>query len=365
MKKLFLISMSIAILSVTSNAQIEMNSSGEVGIGSTPVSGINLFTPEAKITKLGVNISPSSTIDLITPEAKISYLGVNTNPSTTYKLNTNGQVQFSYDIATSFKMTCYMGPYEMVFYPAVNNNNSLGFSNYAFKNVYAYNYPSPSDERYKENIENISGALNKILNLQGVTYDFKKEYSYDVNKVKDPVYIEKYENERKNKIGFIAQDINSVLPEVVFYDDSSDMYSIDYSKVVPVLVEAIKEQQTQISALENQVNSLTSLDPELKAASTNPEPLLDQLDISNELFQNVPNPFSETTIIKYQLKEGTSSATIYVYDMTGKQLRNYDISTSGKGELHIDGGELSSGVYLYSMVADGNLIGTKQMMLTD
>lgn len=50
---------------------------------------------------------------------------------------------------------------------------------------------------------------------------------------------------RKNHIGFIAQEVFQILPEVVHYDDSADIYTMDYSKMIPLLVEAVKEQQTK------------------------------------------------------------------------------------------------------------------------
>ena len=68
-------------------------------------------------------------------------------------------------------------------------------------------------------------------------------------KIKDEKYLEKLEKERKNEIGLIAQDVEKFLPEVVFYDDSTDIYGIDYTRIVPVLIEAIKEQQVQIKTL--------------------------------------------------------------------------------------------------------------------
>ncbi len=108
---------------------------------------------------------------------------------------------------------------------------------------------------------------------------------------------------------------------------------------------------------------MLSASPGLKGAAVTD--FQDQMDINTELFQNSPNPFTEETTIKYFLNENISSATIYVYDMTGKQLRNYKLQPIGSGEIIINGGDLDSGMYMYSLVADGQLIGTKQMLLTN
>ncbi len=76
------------------------------------------------------------------------------------------------------------------------------------------------------------------------------------------------------------------------------------------------------------------------------------------------NPFIQSTIIGYYLPENTHEATIRIYDMNGTEIVAFPIDTFGKGELVIDGGSLRAGMYLYSLIADGELIDTKQMILT-
>lgn len=102
-----------------------------------------------------------------------------------------------------------------------------------------------SDIRFKQNIKPLSASLENVLKLQGVNYLWKtKEFP------------QKNFNE-KNQIGFIAQDIEKIYPEVVFTD--LDGYkSVDYSKLTPVLVEAIKEQQQLIKQLQEQNQKLRS-----------------------------------------------------------------------------------------------------------
>ena len=57
----------------------------------------------------------------------------------------------------------------------------------------------------------------------------------------------KLDLERKNFIGFLAHDVFEILPEVVSYDKDADIYSMNYLRIIPILVEAIKEQQTPVS----------------------------------------------------------------------------------------------------------------------
>ncbi len=102
-----------------------------------------------------------------------------------------------------------------------------------------------SDRRFKKNISPLQNSLEKVLNLQGVNYDWKIDEFPD-----------KHFNEGQ-QLGFIAQEIEEVLPLVV-QTDKEGYKSVDYSRLTPVLVEAIKEQQTIIDAQQAEINSLQS-----------------------------------------------------------------------------------------------------------
>jgi hypothetical protein len=91
----------------------------------------------------------------------------------------------------------------------------------------------PSDVRLKKDIEPLTSSLNKVINLKGVSYLWKAEDRSRNGFGKD------------RDIGLIAQDVEAVIPELV-YTDSKGYKSLSYDKLVPVLVEAIKEQQKTI-----------------------------------------------------------------------------------------------------------------------
>lgn len=95
-------------------------------------------------------------------------------------------------------------------------------------------YGSPSDIRLKENIKPIESALDKVSKLQGVTFDWK-------NKSEDILDI-------KEDIGFIAQDVQKVLPELVRENDNG-MLSMRHQGIAPILLEAIKELKAEIEEL--------------------------------------------------------------------------------------------------------------------
>ena len=83
----------------------------------------------------------------------------------------------------------------------------------------------------------------------------------------------------------------------------------------------------------------------------------------NRLFQNTPNPFTERTEIRFTLSDEAHNAYIYIFDMTGKTVKQVPVDASMQS-VTIDGSELSSGIYLYSLMVDGQEIDTSRLILS-
>jgi len=101
---------------------------------------------------------------------------------------------------------------------------------------------STSDIRLKENIVPIPNALEKISKISGNTYDWRTEF-------KD---VHGYEG---NDVGVIAQEVEAVLPQLV-QDRDNGYKAVKYDKLVALLIEGIKEQQTQIHSLTLEIEKL-------------------------------------------------------------------------------------------------------------
>jgi hypothetical protein len=117
-----------------------------------------------------------------------------------------------------------------------------------------------SDITLKKNIIPLSGSLGKVIKLQGVTFDWKsQEELANLNLSKSsqrrPDDPRTYNFPAGLQIGVIAQDVEKVFPELV-NTDSDGLKSVDYVKIIPVLIEAIKEQQAQIEELKALVENL-------------------------------------------------------------------------------------------------------------
>ena len=102
-----------------------------------------------------------------------------------------------------------------------------------------------SDERLKTNIVGITNALDKVNSFNGFTYTFNETASEQGNQF----------DRSKRHVGVSAQEVQKVLPEAVKPAPFNDEYlTVKYDKIVPLLIEAIKELSDKVSALEDKLN---------------------------------------------------------------------------------------------------------------
>ncbi|HEY6976728.1 MAG TPA: tail fiber domain-containing protein [Chitinophagaceae bacterium] len=249
------------------------------------------------------------------------------------------------------------------FYTAGNGNLELsrnkGFSGGGTLGVFnasSGSYTSLSDARMKKNIEHAPDVLEKILQLDVKKYHFLK------NKQDDKKYY-----------GMIAQEVEKIFPEVVFknkLDGTNDeYYTMDYSAFGVLAVKAIQELVKTNDSLRSEIKNLKSEMSEIKAmlksnsGSTSSEAKINTLLTDASLEQNAPNPFTNSTTIHYSLPQKFTRAQIIITDKSGKTIKQINISGAGKGIVNVDASTLSSGTYQYSLMVNGKLISTRQMVL--
>ncbi len=262
--------------------------------------------------------------------------------------------------------------------------------------VYANGIKVTSDLRFKENINKLENPLSSLRKLDGVSYNlignesikasttFRESVNSDVNKISqngltekemsDKAFFDEWDKNLKNnketKLGFIAQDLQKIFPELVS-EDKSGYLSVDYIGLIPVIIEGMKEQSRIIDAqsakikeLEAQINDpgKIAIDiPVLKSTTTEVEKISSETT-NAFLYQNVPNPFSEETEIRYFLPEETRQAYIYIFDMQGNLLKKEN--AMGQDYMIVKGTELHAGMYIYSLIVNGKEVDTKRMILT-
>lgn len=277
---------------------------------------------------------------------------------------------------------------DTVFYYDTNLGNDFHFN----CNVLASNIAVASDSRFKTDITPLENSLQTITSLSPVSYKLLPRFgekAFGGNGVPDDIPsgglsekdlrdIEYFNNFHKSlendgpHFGFLAQEVKEIYPELVHTDKDGYMY-IDYIGMIPLLVNAIGELNAQIEVQNAQIEELKADNSELNQAVINTQqPSVDNNQASqigdnflkNALYQNHPNPFSTSTTITMSLRSDVTEAVLYIFDMQGALLKTVPVTDRGNVNVTINGGELNAGMYIYSLIADGNEVASKRMILT-
>jgi len=235
--------------------------------------------------------------------------------------------------------------------PEVADIDNIGSSSLYYDHVYTdevncNSIGTLSDVRLKHDIVPISSSLNKILELNPVSFR----------------YNHRLEGERKIH-GFIAQDVAKVIPELIAIPElESEKYVFYLTELIPFLTKAMQEQQIMIDSLNSKVDLLFSSQLQqqhLKDGST-------KVDIINKqpiLFQNHPNPFQGSTFIDYFVPKELTNAFLKITDNNGKLVQAFSIQSTGYGQIELDCKNLKPGTYYYSLIVNEKNIATKSMVI--
>ena len=223
-----------------------------------------------------------------------------------------------------------------------------------------------SDYRVKENISALSSSsLDNIMSMNVVEYNYDADLIMPTDMDSDSSLVttqallldkERSRIETEKHYGLLAQELQQLYPDLV--KESQDGYlTINYIEMVPLLIRSIQELKAEINTLQ------AGNAPIYKAQGRAVDPTgMDA--VVTELYQNTPNPFTESTVIRVDVAEGVTTADLYIYNMNGEQITEYPIAERGATSVTIDGGSLNAGMYLYALIADGQVIDTKRMILT-
>ena len=152
-----------------------------------------------------------------------------------------------------------------------------------------------------------------------------------------------------------ADRLEDTFPDLV-YVRKDGTKAINYMEMIPLLVQSINELSAEIEVLKGQASEGTK---KTRSATNKQTSFRSQ----NKLYQNTPNPFKEQTVIRFSLADDVQDAAICIFDMTGKTIKKLPVS-SGMESVSIGGYELGEGMFLYSLVVNGQEIDTKRMIIS-
>ena len=235
----------------------------------------------------------------------------------------------------------------------------------------------PSDEKLKENIRSFSGALDMLGTLEVKTYSFKPEYAF-------------MHFSKGKQIGIMADNLVHSFPELVSssvhpaeYDPETgkeisrevSYKGVNYLGLVPVLVQGIKEQQEQINMLKKSNEELDNLKKENELLKNRLDALEARISSPNRketgqngssrpyLEQNVPNPFSDKSIIRYFIPEGSGRCSIAIYTADHSLVKSIAVEGYGYGQAEVQAGTLKSGNYSCELLINQVVVDSKQMII--
>jgi hypothetical protein len=290
------------------------------------------------------------------------YVGIN-NPAPLYNFDVNGTVRIKPASTSGIIFDNTNG--QPTIRPASNNTGFLGRSNLWYNHLWStvvdantvtyYTLINFSDERLKENINTVPTILPKVLKVNSHTYNYRKTNFNDASDTE-------LQNLTRQKYGFLAQELNKVFPELVYTSDTEQL-SIDYIGMIPILTQAIKELSGKVDSLEKLVKTYNGS----QKSDLGSLPDYENPSLINRatLGQNTPNPFNQSTKISYYVPESTKNATLNIYNMNGLQIKSIPIQAFGNGNITINGSELQAGMYIYTLITDGQEVASKRMILTN
>lgn len=381
-KNLIFISL-MMFVSTNSLAQLKVNQEGKVTVGANPKSFFAQFEVH-RLNELSVNAIETQKA-LLPANFLMSRVGA------IYADNnkTNGDNNESYGIMGSTNSDntghyfgvygCLRGSGNGAAVLGSLDNKILGkahsFSGqyagyfegelYCTNKITATNFYTPSDITLKENVTSMSSeapsALSNILNMNVVKYHFKpREDELQEASTKDTLQETDAIKVTRQKLhyGLIAQELQTIYPNLV--EKGQDGYlSVNYVELIPILIRAIQELKQEVDELSAKATDGTSMSKSISTANIETAMVARQ----NILYQNTPNPFRERTVIKYQLASDAVNASVCIFDMQGKMLKTIPVS-AGTDSVTINGYELGAGMYIYSLLVNGQEVDTKRMIIT-
>jgi len=362
----FLLVLFVMAFSIAGNAQLEMNSDGKVAIGyddDSYAQDLNIRTTlgdgenedagfefrcddvNSQFRLLRKRNTYSSLIRFKTGDSYKWNMGV---PKSSWGPGGDGFF-ISTDLDTDTAYAFWISEAKQV---GIRTSNP--YSNYALTvrgDAYSTGQWEGSDINMKKNIQNLESPLEKVQQMRGISFNFKPSVFGISSDHNDSTEIIESDSTQKNPIahkpyspylgpryGVVAQEIINVAPELVQKMDDGTL-AVNYNGFIPLLIEAVKEQQDQIQkkdqqlmndsikiavlqskifALEDRLALSTAILEQVKAEcctnlaeeksneiQTNDNAALEGSEQQAQLYQNRPNPFTESTLIEYYLPESS------------------------------------------------------------
>lgn len=409
MKKI-LFAITLAAAATTINAQLVVDSLGHVGIGTlTPWSlpllsvgshqSVNLETGiqcSVRGKRYGVYFLNHTDVDyevygMYSNTRNVSSTSVggraegwgNNNAASTHRaigmIGAAGEAHTAAGILGRKVSTSTVGVNYAGVYGTENSSNTLPFGNYSGSYAgFFYGKARVTDGIYATLLSPVASPSfseqngTTMLSVRGESVTDKLSQVQAVQFLRQGLELTEDEETREKEegvkqeshlsavqYGLDAEQLKAVYPELV-YEDAQGNVSINYVEMVPLLVQSINELKAELA----EMKGASAKKAKAKAETTGIEATTSDIDMVR-MDQNKPNPFSESTVISLNIPSETQSATIFIYDMSGKQVQSLPVTERGKTDITVYAHDLTAGMYIYTLVVDGKVAMTRRMIVSE
>lgn len=167
--------------------------------------------------------------------------------------------------------------------------------------------------------------------------------------------------------GFMAQEVEEVFPNLVKMDSTTGMYTVNYIGFIPINYSAIKELKKENDILREELNEVKKhlgLNKEKgnnKSTSVSTDVMVNSIPTLGQYSTTANN--KNTEISYYYAPETSTSGQLFIFDLQGKQLKEYELSAKNNGTVTFKNEELYAGMFTYTLVVDDVIIDSKQMII--
>ncbi len=217
-----------------------------------------------------------------------------------------------------------------------------------------------SDKRLKKDVNELEDGLDVIKQLNPIRYKYNGKAGIE---------------SADEHVGIFAQNLQQAAPYLVnefTYEEEDDKGNVkksenylcvEESAIKYLLINAVKEQQEIIEELKKEVAELRDIVENGSSRTGNSRQSIELNDRKPTLKQNSPNPFSTNTLIEYYVPANTDKAVVNIHDITGTLIHSESIRSMGEGRVQIEAGTIPAGTYNYSLLVNGKVLDTKQMII--
>ncbi len=225
------------------------------------------------------------------------------------------------------------GSYDkIVFY----NTETSKYNSIEVQSVYEH-----SDAKAKSNVKTMGSSIPSLMNLRPVTFNWKqsdmvKASATDATDVDDGL-----------QYGFIAQEVEEVLPDIVRLSDTGDKL-VNYSAIIPMLVQAVQELQTTVELQAQTIEQLISEKTMTKAKKST----------RGRIVSCSPNPTSGFVNIEIEM-DGHIGAEIVITSLSGNREKLLKVNSR---TISLDASSLPMGIHLVSLYVEGQMVDTCRLV---